>query len=201
MPASIEFFVDRSIPGLVDGKPVSIPQGLVLKGTVDFSLSDGPMKQREWENPSWLESEFRFEFEGRRYIHRGSVSHFALWAPRGIQTIARPANFCSAAGTLDGMVDGRDDWFYLKPDGSRHANRLKYTGFHVDIMPAKNELVVQCRYYDQNPEISGYVTIYYPLRYPMVVLRNDHVLSKDASGAVEEVLANEGAHVTLMQDT
>ncbi len=197
MGVAILLKVEREIPGIVNDEPITIPYGTELTGDVDFFASEGPWNIREYSNPSWLDIDFTFEWAGRRYQYQTTIYALFLWPPDGTQMIEKPAKFKSICGTLDAVNDWRDDWSYIRPDGVRHSNRLKYTSCHFDISPTPSVLFVQCRYYDQNSDIADYVTVYYPIDYAKLLLKNDNRLDYDFEGELEDIGIHEGEFVTL----
>ena len=58
---------------------------------------------------------------------------------------------------------------------------------------------VKCRYYDQNDDITGDVTIYYLRDLDDLLLRKDIKLYHDQSGKVEDWESDIGPYVTLVE--
>ena len=50
----------------------------------------------------------------------------------------------------------------------------------------EDALNVQCKYYDQNPDIADYVTIYYSRPLAELLFRNDTLVMLDADGNPED---------------
>ena len=175
-----------------------MPANTVLTGQLSLDPSDGPYGRREFSDPSFVRTCFDFEFEGRQMKHSGLLCGSHLWAPDGTQTTFVDSNFLPECGVIEDMMDSRQDWFYIRSDGTRHANRLKYTGCRFELMLKPTALHVRCRYYDQNPDITDYVTIYYSRDLDDVLLLKDIKYSYDRNGNVEDWLWGEGPYVTLV---
>jgi len=132
-----------------------------------------------------------------RLKYSGWLNPYALWAPSGIQTIKEPVAFEPTAGPFDGMMDDCDDWHFVLPDGRCHSNKLKYTSWSYYLQPVVDSILVQCRYYDQNPDIANYVTIYYYRPLAALILQNETLIFPDASGDVEDFDLHGGRVVHL----
>lgn len=197
MATKVTFNTDSERVARAGNSDVIIPTATELSGDLALERSDGPFGVKEYENPSFLLASFQFPFNGSTYKYSGFITAQQLWAPNGTSTLNEPAEFQSCCGTIDGMMDGRDDWFYLRPDGSNHSNRLKYTSCHFDVSPQDEGLVVKCKYYDQNEAVADYLTIYYSRPYCELLLLEDHKYFHDSSGNLEDVDWNAAGHVKL----
>jgi hypothetical protein len=171
----------------------------VLTGQLSLEASDSPLGTREYDNPSFVRTCFDFEFEGRQMRHTGLLGRFHLWAPNGTQTTFEDPKFISECGVIDGMMDERGDWFYIRSDGVRHSNRLKYTSCHFELMLTMAAVQVRCRYYDQNQDIADYVMIYYFRDLDDLLLLKDMKYYYDQEGKVEDWSSDEGPYVTLVE--
>ncbi|MEZ5325374.1 MAG: hypothetical protein R3F19_09950 [Verrucomicrobiales bacterium] len=178
---------------------IVLAAGAEIVGTVSLELSDGPLGQRPYNNPSFVEATFDFQLGDRLFQSRSTLSCQHLWAADGTQVENDHPDFVDEVGQLDGMMDGRDEWYYLRPDGSKHSNRLKCTSCHIHLMVRELDVLVRCRYYDQNSEIADYVTIYYPKAYSDLLLLPDDKLYFDANGNVEDHVSN-GAEFTTLEE-
>jgi hypothetical protein len=163
-----------------------VPANTTLAGRLVLKTSDGPTGEREFDAPGYLEACFDFEYGGRQMRWNGFIGWFDLWAPNGTQTTFEDPHFIAEFGPLDGQADDRDDWYYIRADGVRHTNRLKYTSCHFDAMLQASMMQVKCRYYDQNPGIGNYVTIYYSRDLDDLLLRKDYRYSYDENGKIED---------------
>ena len=181
------------------GEIFTMPANTVLTGQLSLDPSDGPRGDREFDNPNFLTVCFDFEFAGRPMRYAGFLGRYHLWAPDGTQTTFEDSAFISECGVIDGMMDNRRDWFYIRFDGVRHTNRLKYTSCHFELMLKPTTVQVKCRYYDQNPDIAGYVTIYYARDLDDLLFFKDMKFYYDQDGKVEDFLWDEGPHITLVE--
>jgi hypothetical protein len=183
--------------GTFNGESLCFPAGTELAGELALEPSDGPWGIREYEQPHYLTATFDFTFDGRYLRYSGFVTQWNLWAPTGTQVQTGRAGFVDQAGRIDGMMDDREEWSYVLPDGRTHRNRLKYMSCHFWIMAEPTSLLVKCQYYDQNPGIAGMVTIFYsrPLE-ELLLLRDTRVLY-DSRGKPEDFDIHGGDTITL----
>ncbi len=199
MTKSVTFTLKSDRLARIGEEQFVLPAKSILVGQLSLEPSDGPIGIREYDNPSFLRACFDFEFGGRKMRYSGFVRECGLWAPNGTQTTFENSEFISECGVIDGMMDDREDWFYIRPDGGRHTNRLKYTSCHFELMLKTATVLVKCRYYDQNPNIAGYVTIYYSRDLDELLLRKDNKYSYDQNGNIEDWYPEEGPYVTLVE--
>lgn len=199
MSKSVSFTLNSERLVRIGEEQFILPVHSVLAGRLSLKTSDGPMGLREFEQPSFLHACFDFEFGGRQMRYAGFIRWSALWAPDGTQTTFEDRDFIPECGIIEGLKDSRADWFYISSDGRRHTNRLKYTGCYFEVMLKMTGMQVKCRYYDQNPDITGYVTIYYSRDLDDLLLRKDIKFCYDQDGKVEEFLWDEGPYVTLVE--
>lgn len=174
---------------------IILPAATELSGQLSLEPSDGPFGIREYEHPSYVAT--TFEFAGRSFRNRGLLSAFHLWAPNGTPVQLEAPDYQEQLGPIEGMMDDREDWWYLLPDGTKHTNRLKYTSCQFGIMLQPSSLLVRCRYYDQNPDIASYLTIFYSRNLADLLLLKDTRLCLDASGNLEDFILNGGETITL----
>lgn len=176
---------------------IVLPQGTEVRGILQLKPSDGPLGIRDYDHPSFLSADLAFTHDGYRYQYSGLISQWDLWAPNGTQVTKEQPEFQDETGQLDGMMDGRDDWYYVLPDGSTHTNRLKYTSCQFWVMAQPSELTVKCRYYDQNSEIADYVAIFYARPLEELLLLRDTRVFRDAEGDPEDFSLHDGETITL----
>lgn len=174
-----------------------LPGGTKVAGTLTLEASDGPLGIREYDHPSFLSADVVFKIDAQTYRYRGLISQWDLWAPNGTPVVKEKVDFRDETGQLDGMMDGRDDWHYVLPDGSTHANRLKYTSCQFWGAVQSSSLDVKCRYYDQNPDITDYVTIFYTRPLAELLLLRDTRVFLDAQGNPEDFSLHDGEVITL----
>lgn len=178
-------------------KSILLSGGIEVSGTLTLKAADGPLGVREYDHPSFLSADLVFGFDGQTYRYTGLVSQWDLWAPNGTRVVKAKPDFRDEAGQLDGMMDGRDDWHYVLPDGSTHANRLKYTSCQFWLAVQSSSLDVKCRYYDQNSDIADYVTIFYTRPLAELLLLRDTRVFHDAEGIPEDFSLHDGETITL----
>ena len=128
MSKSVSFTLKSERLARIGEEQFILPAHSVLAGQLSLKTSDGPMGLREFEQPSFLHACFDFEFGGRQMRYAGFIRWSALWAPDGTQTTFEDPGFIPECGMIEGLNDSRADWFYIRSDGRRHTNRLKYTG-------------------------------------------------------------------------
>jgi hypothetical protein len=180
-----------------DGAVVRLPAGTALSGHLTLEPSTGPLGIPEYDHPSYIAATFDFQLDGRNLRHTGFISQWELWAPTGTQVLTYRDDFVDELSQLDGMMDTRDDWSYVLPDGTTHTNRLKYTSCKFWIMTQTSSLAVRCEYYDQNPHITGMVTIFYTRPLEKLLLLKDTKLLYDSSGNPEDFHLHGGDTITL----
>ncbi|MCG3148617.1 MAG: hypothetical protein PCFJNLEI_02062 [Verrucomicrobiae bacterium] len=197
MTASVKLILPIERQAACEGQTILIPAGNELHGKLTLQPSDGPHGIREYEHPHYVQASFEFELEGQRFQYNGLITQWDLWARNGTQVDTSRSDFRDDIGQIDGMMDDRDDWFYVLPDGRTHSNRLKYTSCNFRVMLQPTSLLVRCQYYDQNPDVTGMVTIYYTRPLEDLLLLKDTKFSYDANGALEDFSLRDGATITL----
>jgi hypothetical protein len=179
------------------GDANSLPAGVPLVGDLTLTPSDGPLGIREFDHPHFIAATFDFAAAGRNMRYTGFISQWDLWAPTGTHVQTACPEFEDQTGQLDGMMDGRDDWSYVLPDGTTHANRLKYTSCRFWVMPKPSSVLVRCDYYDQNPDIADMVTIFYSRPLEELLLLKDTKVFHDSDGNPEDFDLHCGDTITL----
>ena len=197
MKTQVSITLPNELSASFGGYPVVLDAGTVLAGDLTLELSDGPLGIREYEHPHFVLATFDFSVDGRDLRSTGFISQWDLWAPTGTQVRTECPDFRAHIGQLDGMMDDRDDWAYVLPDGTTHANRLKYTACKFWVMAQPSSLLVRCEYYDQNPDIAGMVTIYYTRPLKELLLLKDTKVYRDSDGNPEDFALHGGKTVTL----
>jgi hypothetical protein len=180
-----------------NGEALCLPAGTVLAGELVLEPSDGPWGIREYEQPHYLTATFDFAFESRYLRYSGLVTQWNLWAPTGTQVETERGEFVDQVGRIDGMMDDREDWSYVLPDGRTHRNRLKYTSCHFWVMAKPTSLLVKCQYYEQNPDLAGMVTIFYSRYLEELLLLRDTRVFYDSRGKAEDFNIHGGDTITL----
>ena len=179
------------------GDATSLPAGVTFVGDLTLTPSDGPLGIREYDHPHFLVATLDFTLVGLALRYTGFISQWDLWAPTGTQVQIECPGFEDQTGQIDGMMDDRDDWSYVLPDGTTHANRLKYTSCKFWVMPQASSLLVRCEYYDQNPDITRMVTIFYTRSLEDLLLLKDTKVFHDADGNPEDFDLHGGDTITL----
>jgi hypothetical protein len=169
-----------------NGASITLPAGTASSGRLKLEPSHGPLGRPEYDHPSFIKTTFDFSFEGRNLRNTGFIGQWELWAPDGTHVQTERSDFIDEIGQLDGMMDARRDWSYVLPDGRTHTNRLKYTSCCFWIMTQPSSLLVRCQYYDQNPDITGMVTIFYSRPLADLLLLKDMRISYDSAGNPED---------------
>ena len=172
--------------GILEGAPLTLAANHPLKGTLRLECSRGPLNEKEFEHPGFFDATLDFEHQEHTLRYHGLISVRELWAPNGTAATRENPDFKSELGQVEGMMDDRADWYYMLPDGQKHSNPLKYTGCHFRVTIDEDALNVQCKYYDQNPDIADYVTIYYSRPLAELLFRNDTLVMLDADGNPED---------------
>lgn len=186
--------------GTCNGEAIRFPEGTVLPGELTLEPTDGPWGIREYEQPQYFLGTFDFTFEGRCLRYSGLVTQWNLWAPSGTQVQTERTEFVDQAGRIDGMMDDREDWSYVLPDGRTHRIRLKYTSCRFWIMAQPSSLLIKCQYYDPNPILpstKGMVTIFYSRPFGELLLLKDTKLLLDPQGNLSDFVLHGGATMTL----
>lgn len=196
VPRKVTFTLPDEREAYCGEQIILLPQGAEVTGVLELRPSNGPLGIHDSENP-FLSAELVFTWNGQKYLYSGFISQWDLWAPNGTRVATEQPEFRDDIGQLDGMMDGREDWGYVLPDGSTHANRLKYTSCQFWVMVQQASLAVKCRYYDQNSEIANYVTIFYTRHLAELLLLRDTRIFRDAEGKPEDFCLHDGETITL----
>ena len=170
---------------LKGGGGFSLPKK--LSGRLRIESSDGPRKDRNYENPGYILVEFLFFIHNIEYRYCHEIPVEALWAEDGTEMVSAFSEFCSAVGILDGMMDTGEVWNYINAEKQSRSCLLKHTSFHLEVEPTLQNLRVGCRYYDQSDDIADYVTIFYSLDYDKILFLHEHLYDYDEDGVVEDV--------------
>ena len=195
----IEFKLPKQREVIAGDTSISIKQHTHLTGDLTLKASDGPLGIREYENPSYLQVIFDFEVDGMPLRYSGIITQWNLWAPSGSRVQIEYTNFEEQIGPIEGMMDMREDWSYILPNGKTHTNRLKYTSckFWVMLLPAS--FMVRCDYFDQNPEIADMRTIFYSRPFEELILLKDTKIFLDENGIPEDYDPHSGDSITLLK--
>ncbi len=193
----VTFMLSEDRKATCGDKNILLPRGTEVSGTLRLETFDGPLGIREYDNASFLRADFAFTHDGQIYQYSGIISPWDLWAPNGTGVAKEQSGFRDETGQLDGMMDGRDDWEYILPDGSTHSNRLKYTSCHFWVMVKPSALDVKCKYYVHNSNIADYVTIFYSRSLADLLLLKDTSVFNDAEGKPEDYSLHDGETITL----
>lgn len=180
-----------------EGRALVLAAGTALSGELTLEPSDGPLGIREYEHPHCLATTLDFFFDGRCLRYANWVSGRNLWLPSGTQVQTECADFVNQVGPIDGMMDDRDDWFYVLPDGRIHRNRLKYTACNFQLMAQPSSLLVRCQYYDQNPGIAGMVAIFYSRPLEELLFLKDTQVFYDSHGKIADFFLHGGDTIML----
>ena len=184
---------------ICDRKVISLPAGSEITGALTLRPSDGPLGIREHEHPSFILATFDFSVGGRNLRYTGFISQWDLWAPSGTEVQTECPQFEDQTDQLDGMMDGRDDWSYVLPDGTTHTNRLKYTSCKFWVMTQPSSLLVRCQYYDQNPDIADTVKIFYARPLDELLLFKETKVFHDVDGNPEDFDLHGGDTIILQK--
>lgn len=193
----VTFMLSEDRKASCGDESIFLPRGTEVSGTLRLEPFDGPLGVREYDHPSFLRADLVFTNDGHKYQYSGIISQWDLWAPNGTRVAKEQPEFRDETGQLDGMMDGRDDWEYLLPDGSTHSNRLKYTSCQFWVMVKPSTLEVKCKYYDQNSDIANYVTIFYSRSLADLLLLKDTRVFNDAEGKPEDFSLHDGETIIL----
>ena len=197
MTTSVKLILPTERQATCEGSPILLPASKELLGSLTLQPSDGPHDIREYDHPHYVEASFDFQLEDRQFRYTGLITQRDLWARNGTRVTMNQSEFRDDIGQIDGMMDDREDWFYVLPDGRTHSNRLKYTGCNFGVMVQPTALLVRCQYYDQNPDVTGMVTIYYTRPLEELLLLKDTKFFYDANGVLEDFSLRDGETITL----
>ena len=181
-------------------KKIELNQGSTLSGTLTLKTTDGPWNIREYNYPSFLDMQFEFslpEDPTRTFRYQAELPVEKLWAPNGTQVAYEMPEFEDQVGDLEELIDWREDWSYLTPEGETHTNRLKYTSATFQVMIETDSLLVCCEYYDQNEDITDYVTIFYRVPLANILLLPDHIPCYREDGSLDDMRYYEGESISL----
>lgn len=178
---------------------IIIPENTIIDGQLILQTSDGPAGEREYDSSSFLSTEFTFKLGENIYRHSGFIEAANLWASNGTLVEKESSGFKAHTSKISTIIDTREDWSYQLPDGTKHTNRLKYSSCEFWVMIEKLLLKVKCRYYDQNPDSSGAMTIFYDLPIASILLNKDTKICYDEEGEPEEYLLFEGDLITIVR--
>ena len=169
---------------MLDRGSFVLPAGAALSGELTLSPTDGPFGIREYERPHYIAATFDFTSGGQNLRYAGLITQWDLWAPTGTQVQTDLQSFGDQIGRIDGMIDDRDDWSYVRPDGTMHTIRLKYTSCHFWVMARLTTMRVKCHYYDTS--VCGMVAIFYEAPLSRLLLLPTVKLFHDAAGSLED---------------
>jgi hypothetical protein len=196
VPRNVTFTLPDDRKAQCGEQSILLPQGTEVTGVLELRPSNDPLGVHNCDNP-FLNADLVFTWKDQKYLYSGFISKWDLWAPNGAKVAKEQPDFRDDTGQLDGMMDDREDWLYVLPDGSTHTNRLKYTSFQFWVMLQSSSLAVKCRYYDQNSEIADYVTIFYKRPLAELLLLKDTRIFLDATGNPEDYSLHDGETITL----
>jgi hypothetical protein len=179
------------------GESFHFPANSLLPGQLTLTPSDGPLGERAYEHPSYLELTFTFLHQERLRVHRGLLWRFDLWLEDGCSVQTSYPDFVSHSGQIDELMDSRSDLSYFLPDGRKHTFRVKYTGCFFDLMIVNKGFIIRCRYHDPKAigAVDSHATVFYQRKFADLIFLPALKLGYDSHGKAEEFFAHGADYV------
>jgi len=161
----------------------TLRKGQSLTGDLRLFASTWPFGVFHHEKATSLGVEFAFPYEGKPWLYRGMIRCGSLWPAPGSQVRMPSESDHYTVGPLVGMRDDREDYYYVLPDGSERAFRLKYIGYECWVSSQEAVLDIKLRHFLPGDD---YVVVCHSMPVEDVLFHKELKLEYDAEGFLED---------------